>query len=48
MTNAETNDTAAAVAEQGAPKGQKTAKGGKAKATPRKEAKASKKAAKRT
>jgi len=74
MTNAETDDKAAAVAEQGAhvapekapskktaspkkgaPKGQKKAKGGKAKAAapkketkpePKKEAKASKKAAK--
>ena len=65
MTNAENNDTAATVAEQGAhgapekapakkganqkkgaPKSQKTATGGKAKSTPKKEAKASKKAAK--
>ncbi len=68
MTNSETNDKAAAVAEQGAhvaperasskkrathtkgaPKGQKTAKGGKAKAAaPKNGAKASKKAAKPT
>jgi hypothetical protein len=66
MTNAETNDKAAAVAEQGAPvapekvpskkgatqkkgapKGQETVKGAKAKAAaPKKEAKAGKKAAK--
>lgn len=45
MTNAEATITenAAAVAEQGAPKGQKTAKG-KRPATPKKEAKAGKKA----
>jgi hypothetical protein len=45
MTNAEATTTdAPTVGEQGAPKGHKRAKGGKAKASPQKEAKAGKKA----